>query len=335
MKSEYSLNTINIVMRQFIDIINESIILSERHSYATMLDGLINSFARFDIDIKGSWVVDKFNEEMTWARKFLKREDRIVWYLRIVRSELIHSVYLSEVMKLVSLDGRPIEKTPLQRALIDLWNYEQERWSREMGYDLKPVVEKSIPKGVLSHYIAMADQIPALRNYKFDRQSPKVIQADLRAIEKTWREEQEEKNRYVSNKGEEVLITFPDGLMWVHLKRPSCDKEGKAMGHCGNKAAPKDGDTILSLRKPSDKAGLYNSLLTFILHKDGHLGEMKGRFNEKPEAKYHPHIIELLKNPIIKGIRGGGYAASRNFSLGDLREKDYAALIQYKPSLKK
>lgn len=316
---------------RLIDIINESTVLVERHSYASMTDGLINAFAKFDIDIKKSWIVDRFKEEMKWSRSFLQREDRIVWYMRRVRMELIHSIYISEGMSALRLGGGFQEKTPLQIALTSLWESEQQRWEQTMGY---PYDKTSFGRGHYSHFVAMENQIDAIRRYRWDRQSASILVRDLNAIEKRWKEEQEEKNRYLDNGDDETIISFPNSFQWVHLKRPSCSKEGKAMGHCGNAAAQEPGDTILSLRRKSDKPGLYFPVLTFILHRDGMLGEMKARFNEKPESKYHPYIIALLKNDMIKGIRGGGYRPRNNFSLDDLSDNDYEELIKAKPSLK-
>lgn len=116
------------------------------------------------------------------------------------------------------------------------------------------------------------------------------------------------------------------GWKWVALGRGYCPQEAKAMGHCGNSGA-REGDEILSLRDPEGKAHL-----TFILN-DGMLGEMKGRANSKPSPKYHPAIMELLKRPEIKTIRGGGYAPERNFSLKDLDEGQRRQIEELKPEI--
>jgi hypothetical protein len=60
---------------------------------------------------------------------------------------------------------------------------------------------------------------------------------------------------------------------------------------------------------------------------------MKGRANNKPDAKYHPHIIELLRLPLVTGIRGGGYAAEQNFALSDLPKAIENDLVEQKPEL--
>lgn len=117
-----------------------------------------------------------------------------------------------------------------------------------------------------------------------------------------------------------------NGWRWVLLDKRSCEKEGASAGHCGN-AAGKEGDNILSLRDPSNVA-----YLTFIIN-DGSLGEMKARNNSKPSIRFHPVIIELLKNNIVKTVKGGGYKPENNFSMDDLDESIKQNLYKLKPNL--
>jgi hypothetical protein len=63
--------------------------------------------------------------------------------------------------------------------------------------------------------------------------------------------------------------------------------------------------------------------------KTGFLGEMKAKANLKPSEKYHPQIMQLLLNPIVKGIKGAGYAPYMNFSIFDLSEHDIQILISH------
>jgi hypothetical protein len=70
-------------------------------------------------------------------------------------------------------------------------------------------------------------------------------------------------------------------------------------------------------------------ILTFILEKNGYLGEMKAKANLKPAEKYHANIMQLLLNPIVKGIKGAGYAPYMNFSIFDLSENDIKVLMNH------
>jgi hypothetical protein len=60
---------------------------------------------------------------------------------------------------------------------------------------------------------------------------------------------------------------------------------------------------------------------------------MKGRNNQKPDQKYHNIIMELLKQPFIKGIKGGGYKPENNFRLSDLNDERYEEMLSLKPEL--
>ena len=61
---------------------------------------------------------------------------------------------------------------------------------------------------------------------------------------------------------------------------------------------------------------------------------MKGGGNDKPAAKYHPYIVELLRHHLIRGIKGGGYMPENNFSMSDLDPQTREQLIAAKPELK-
>jgi len=188
-----------------------------------------------------------------------------------------------------------------------------------------------VPKASLSHYASL-DEVGATEVSKIVwlRQEPDQLVQQLREAERRWQER--ETNRFVNSSPDDIVVhTFPNGFQWVLLNRPSCSEEGEAMGHCGN-AGAKAGDRILSLRR-IEKKGKSKGLrphLTFVLHKNGALGEMKARFNKKPTPNYHPYIIELLKNPIIKKIEGGGYLPQNNFSLDDLPDNLRDEIISYK-----
>ena len=107
------------------------------------------------------------------------------------------------------------------------------------------------------------------------------------------------------------------------------------MDHCGNRFR-QTGDLLLSYRTPvkTDDGISWIPRLTFVLNtKIGMLGEMKGYKNQKPSSKYHDVIIALLKHPMVKGIRGGGYEPQNNFKMDDLPNDIVMELVQEKPGL--
>ena len=143
---------------------------------------------------------------------------------------------------------------------------------------------------------------------------------DLQKLEDSALRDQDNTNQ-ISHQGETgiIPIDLPDSFgkfAWFNLNKNYCDKEGAAMGHCGNRAAATDKDTILSFREHKGK-DMYVPHLTFVLDTtSGLLGEMKGKANNKPNVKYHPAILSLLKNlDAIKGIEPKGYLPEENFNL--------------------
>ena len=137
------------------------------------------------------------------------------------------------------------------------------------------------------------------------------------------------------------FIPLGNNMGWFTLMVPYCEREGKAMGHCGNKGSFANSDTVLSLREiKKEKNGTYLAKphLTFILKSGEYLGEMKGRGNQKPQEKYHPYILELLKYKengkyIIKDIEGGGYLPQNNFDIEDLSLENLKKLTDERPDL--
>ena len=125
--------------------------------------------------------------------------------------------------------------------------------------------------------------------------------------------------------GDYELIHFPDGSGWWFIDRGYCAEEGRSGKHCGNVVGKRDeSQRILSLRTPN-----HNVILTFVLLNNGFLGEMKAKANLKPKEQFHPQIMQLLLNPIVKGIKGAGYAPWMNFSIFDLSEQNIQVLLNH------
>lgn len=270
-------------------------------------------------------------EKINFARTNLKKNDRVVWYLKIIRLFMIHSLIFQESSLFLNTND-------LNKNLVGLQNKELAGFSNPqstlhfVGNYYSPIRHWANNLDIpLQHYFSLP--IADIQNVVLLKQSPENILETFHDIEKEWNEKQVQVT--TQEEHHEVVLKFPDGKAWFNLNQEYCEKEGKAMGHCGNKASYDSGDTILSLREPvkGKTTTEWRPLLTFILHDTGFLGEMKGRGNAKPAAQYHNYIIELLKLPIIEGISGGGYAPERNFSLKDLPENEQKDLYEVKPVL--
>lgn len=174
-----------------------------------------------------------------------------------------------------------------------------------------------------------------IENYVFAWQNPEQIIADWTPVERAW---QSQAGPLVDNDPEDgrVIKEYPDGSQWADLERPYCTMYGDAMGHCGNAGDPNEPNTSIVYRtlEETEKGPMWKPRLFFVLDKDtGLLGETKGRENQKPAEKYHSVILDLLRDPIVKGIKGGGYKPENNFKLEDLPEDVVEKLVEGKPGL--
>ncbi len=260
-------------------------------------------------------VKDDVTKYITWARTTLKKDDRIIWFLRWARVELFGS------MKHTDADAE------LERL--------NKRFKTHYSYgDMVPVNNLMTN---LTHFLSMS--IPQIEATVWNTQSPRELLDQFKREEDDWKEANKEKNviRYQEGSEPEKIMEFNDGYAWFDLEKHYCSTEARAMGHCGNQGGDSS-HTVLSLRKLTKSANgetYWYPVLTFIFDPDsGLLGEMKGRGNDKPAARYHPYIIALLKDyEPITGIKGGGYKPENNFKMADLDDEDREELQELKPGL--
>lgn len=258
--------------------------------------------------------------EISWAQKTLKKDDKIIWYLRFSQ------IY----MMMSNLPQTPEATQAFEKKLGNV--------ARKAGVTPEKIkvsaeqVANPQFKTNIKHYLSLP--IQDINTFKFAWQSPQEVINAFQESESEWKENQ---SRVIpANEDHEVVIDFKDGFRWYNLNKAYCSDEARAMGHCGNSPRSGSDDSILSLRKDVNMGenGIQHSpVLTFILRSDGYLSEMKGRGNDKPAEKYHKYIVPLLKLDMIEGIKGGGYMAGNNFSLEDLDEYEKDELLEQKPEL--
>jgi hypothetical protein len=292
-----------------------------------------------------------FDELVDKVVKVLKRDDRIIWFLRYYRifCLIVELVEMEpDQMPVLALPGDREAVEELRQFFIDEYN------ARRKREGLPEVTDRDFYGGIpsasytlreLKHLFSLG--IYEIDNYVFSaHQTPAEGIASLIEMERLWAKRS---NRQLDisldyKEGAVDIIEFDSGWKWINLNRPSCRREAQAMGHCGNQQVDDEDDdegeyghnstdTILSLREPLKKT-IWRPHATFILDKDGNLGEMKGYANSKPDKKYHHYIVELLKLPIIKGILGGGYLYQNNFDLSDLNKNQYNEVIAANPGLR-
>lgn len=286
--------------------------------------------------------VEKLIErEISWARRVLEREDRVVWYLRYIQIGLMYHIahgYINDYPEMVddrfSTDMMQMVKNAADKKAKQL-AMKAGRTPDEIATVSGQMLRGSTFKDEMVHYMSMP--VHAIQNHTFGYELPQEILNLFSEHGKEWAEDQK---RVVDAPGPEdggvILIDFGDGVAWWDLETAYCPQEAACMGHCGNSPRSETDDTILSLRKEFPMQGemKYSCMLTFIKNENGMLTEMKGRGNDKPAARYHKYIVPLLRHESIEGIIGGGYMPENNFKLGDLEEEGLRQeLIDEKPGL--
>lgn len=324
------------------------ILLESVKKYAPM-------FAMFDVD--GTGIPDWAIQRIRFIEGLLHREDRVVWALRWERyiaakggKPLAKNINRAQTLKKLEDDLRTAN---VERGLEEYDTMLGHHFKHWLSMPIKALHDytwvRQTPRKIWDDLAALEEQWVATRKqiidqsvYDEDDYDSYKEWSEEDEWEKNWRGEevrkhynqiqQEKRERQLEFKERpEKIIDFGNGWAWWDLKRPSCGTEGEAMGHCGNTANPEVGDTVLSLRRDMGD-GKVRPSLTFILHKDGFLGEMKGRANEKPHPKYHQMILALLDNWRIRGCRGGGYEPDKNFSILDLPYEMRKKLVDENPA---
>lgn len=282
------------------------LLFESRKTYEAMINPVLGAIVDQDRKLSVS-IADRTKENVTkrWKETIstvsekLKKQDIIVWYLRGARVNVANR-----------LPTHLVDQTKLAEI------------NRDEELDEHDLTN-------LEHYLSLP--IRAIQEYRFDKKPSREVFEDFRGFEDEWRKSLDAS---LDEQGKTV-IDFHNGWTWQNLERAYCSKEADAMGHCGNAPRADSGDTILSLRKQIEgpNGPRWEPKLTFILTLDGYLSEMKGKANNKPEAKYHPMIIALLRLPMIKGIVGGGHDPENNFALSDLTETEREDLVKQNPHL--
>jgi hypothetical protein len=103
------------------------------------------------------------------------------------------------------------------------------------------------------------------------------------------------------------LCRSPRGYAWFLHAEASSTIEGQWLRHCGNTAAPRPGDRLVSLRELviEHEVECWRPRLTGVLDARGWLVELKAAANTKPPRHYHSMIAWLIAQPAVKGVGTG------------------------------
>jgi hypothetical protein len=174
---------------------------------------------------------------------------------------------------------------------------------------------------------ALDTSIPDIEKLIFNQQSSEELWSELQYLSLLHQD-------FHPNPKTEPFLIY-NGFAWFDLNKHYCSTEADIADHCGNRNGD-DTETIWTLREVSKQnAELGQHRATFIYNSEQNfIGEMKGTSNEKPIARCHPAIVQLLISfPELK-LHGGGYKPENNFSVCHLSEELYTKLMTHRPDLK-
>jgi hypothetical protein len=205
--------------------------------------------------------------------------------------------------------------------IADVMSGDQSRLQKRLGN--YAVAEFNNFQSKLEHFSTIDYQ--PIKDYAFNAKPVSEVLDELIQLEDKW--------KYIptrplqSQQGDYVIKDYGNGYQWWFVDRAFCSEEGRSGKHCGNVVGQtKQDQRILSLRHK------MRVNLTFILETNGFLGEMKATGNQKPDAKLHPYIMDILLSDFVKGIKGAGWGPEFNFSIFDLDKNNLNIIMQQRPS---
>lgn len=319
----------------------------------------------FDIDpLIGQYAND--------LRRALRREDRIVWALRFYKKALVYELLWMAKHDQAFFHkkfGAPpapeqsmLEKKYRNLSDIDITPFEERdpEDPENVGPAYLGFAVADTIKDRIGHFLEIADKygerdpVNPINTFQFSRQPFGEVVSALRRGEI----ELMRKNigLHISSSGQggrfdlrdeegpiETIVKFPNGWRWLNLHRncseirndPEEPSSTAITGHCANTAG-KGEVTLLELVEPIS-GDLWKHHAMFVLSlRNGLLGEMKGRKNQKPSPRLHKYIAELFKQfPAIKGIapKTGGHLRSNDFDPSDLSPTMLADLQHGRPDI--
>jgi hypothetical protein len=261
--------------------------LTEAQNYEAMFNSILRMAKDFD-ETREPKLSDNLcstrycehiiKENLDWAKRVLKKSDRIIWWMRYIKAQLLdyvdHSQRGAGGHWLLQFDPNSVNTNGGGGG----FTYGQ------FG------TRNSRPAQNLEHYMSL--DCPAIQNFVFGKKPNADVFLGLNALEEEWKETgaRHIPQDHPNNADAEILIDYGD-MVWLDLQRASCDREGAAMRHCGNSPRSHTEDTIISLRSHVAKGGKphWEPHLTFTRDEYGYLQERKARGNSKPPAQLPSH----------------------------------------------
>jgi hypothetical protein len=155
------------------------------------------------------------DEWTQWAKATLKKSERVVWFLKILRGQIARTLTPKEIGNYEWIDIRALS--------MDLMHF--------YGFNYQPI-----------------------EDYQYQSKPIGQVIADLTKLEDRWRDAQSKTRGVPVQQGDYKLFEFADGTAWWFVDRAYCPEEGRSGGHCGNVMGKHQPDQrILSLRSKNNQ----------------------------------------------------------------------------------
>jgi len=250
-------------------------------------------FNAFDLD--NPEYKSAISDEISWAMQNLKREDRIVWFLKQFRLAEYAMQKLEEGSEAGSESAlRPgVDVDKLLRK--DLGGEPSEQQLQDIVDDALGIGPDDPLKEKLLTYLDEAEQhgYTSITNFEFKPDySIDQIFSNLERLNA--KEKKTGPKRYVRPlKSDKVVLKFPDGWAWYSLERAVCEREGEALHHCGNIDTKDHDDNIYSLREPVKYKGM-NMVKPHDVHRQQRHAGSDERLRERKARPETPQVHSPL-----------------------------------------
>jgi len=179
-------------------------------------EGMFNDILKLNADPR---LRQQITQDINWARKTLRKNDRIVWFLRWVKVWLISTT--GSGVATAKFPGA-MQHDSLRRDAIQQQN---SRLGPAPGQD--DLMPSPALKQRLEHFMSLP--IPEIQNYVFRAESPRGLFDLFAEYEAAWRQRiEEERSLMTPEDDDEILIEFQDGFAWWLLPRGGCPVEAQA-----------------------------------------------------------------------------------------------------------
>jgi hypothetical protein len=262
---------------------------------------------------------DIFHNELKWAQENLKRSDRVIWWIKFIKACYYWHLLGKNKEKAGIFNSHP-------KFFINMVA-KNSKFINDIKRSFNRIITFNAIKPHMAHYMGI--DYHKIQNLHWTHQGV----YELSSIFDDWEKEyQESEGRKLMPDASHTVILKMGDFVWLNLNKAACANEGNAGRHCGNSPREHTDDRILSLRRIL-KGDKQEVCLTFVLEDNGYLGERKAFANQNPDPKYHSYIIELLKQPFIKGLKDGRWETANDFRVTDLSPQLAKQLYNARPDL--